>query len=71
MLKQNNGMKEIFSNNFFVTTLKSYHLLRENDPYVGNIKSFSPFRIFMWKSWRESLIYYKYFYHHLLIGMDV
>ena len=34
MLKQNNGMKEIFSNNFFVTTFKSYHLLRENDPYV-------------------------------------
>ena len=37
MLKQNNGMKEIFSNNFFVTTFKSYHLLRENDPYSLNL----------------------------------
>ena len=34
MLKQNKGMKEIFSNNFFVTTFKSYHLLHENDPYT-------------------------------------
>ena len=33
LLKQNNGMKEIFSNNFFLSTFQSYHPLRENAPY--------------------------------------
>ena len=32
LLKQNNGTKEIFSNNFFLSTFESYHPLRENDP---------------------------------------
>ena len=31
LLKQNNGTKEIFSNNFFLSTFESYHPLREND----------------------------------------
>ena len=35
LLKQNNGIKEIFSNNFFLSTFQSYHPLRENVPYVG------------------------------------
>ena len=34
LLKQNNGTKEIFSNNFFLSTFESYHPLRENDPYI-------------------------------------
>ena len=34
LLKQNNGMKEIFSNNFFLSTFQSYHPLRENAPYL-------------------------------------
>ena len=34
LLKQNNGTKEIFSNNFFLSTFESYHPLRENDPYA-------------------------------------
>ena len=34
LLKQNNGMKEIFSNNFFLSTFQSYHPLRENAPVV-------------------------------------
>ena len=34
LLKQNNGTKEIFSNNFFLSTFESYNPLRENDPYV-------------------------------------
>ena len=34
LLKQNNGMKEIFSNNFFLSTFQSYHPLRENAPYT-------------------------------------
>ena len=33
LLKQNNGTKEIFSNNFFLSTFESYHPLHENDPY--------------------------------------
>ena len=33
LLKQNNGMKEIFSNNFFLSTFQSYHPLRENAPF--------------------------------------
>ena len=33
LLKQNNGTKEIFSNNFFLSTFESYHPLRENDLY--------------------------------------
>ena len=32
LLKQNNGMKEIFSNNFFLSTFQSYHPLREIIP---------------------------------------
>ena len=32
LLKQNNGTKEIFSNNFFLSTFESYYPLRENDP---------------------------------------
>ena len=32
LLKQNNGTKEIFSNNFFLSTFESYHPLHENDP---------------------------------------
>ena len=32
LLKQNNDTKEIFSNNFFLSTFQSYHPLRENDP---------------------------------------
>ena len=32
LLKQNNDTKEIFSNNFFLSTFQSYHLFRENDP---------------------------------------
>ena len=39
LLKQNNGTKEIFSNNFFLSTFESYHPLRENDPYAHNITS--------------------------------
>ena len=35
LLKQNNGTKEIFSNNFFLSTFESYHPLRENDPLVN------------------------------------
>ena len=34
LLKQNNGMKEIFSNNFFLSTFQSYHPLRENTPTI-------------------------------------
>ena len=34
LLKQNNGTKEIFSNNFFLSTFESYHPLRENDSHV-------------------------------------
>ena len=34
LLKQNNGTKEIFSNNFFLSTFESYHPLHENDPYI-------------------------------------
>ena len=34
LLKQNNDTKEIFSKNFFLSTFQSYHLLRENDPYI-------------------------------------
>ena len=37
LLKQNNGTKEIFSNNFFLSTFESYHPLRENDPYLKGI----------------------------------
>ena len=33
LLKQNNDTKEIFSNNFFLSTFQSYHPLRENAPY--------------------------------------
>ena len=34
LLKQNNGMKEIFSSKFFLRTFQSYHPLRENAPYM-------------------------------------
>ena len=34
LLKQNNDTKEIFSNNFFLSTFQSYHPLRENAPYI-------------------------------------
>ena len=37
LLKQNNGTKEIFSNNFFLSTFESYHPLRENDPNQDEI----------------------------------
>ena len=37
LLKQNNGTKEIFSNNFFLSTFESYHPLCENDPYLNKI----------------------------------
>ena len=37
LLKQNNGMKEIFSNNFFLSTFQSYHPLRENAPYLFSV----------------------------------
>ena len=37
LLKQNNGTKEIFSNNFFLSTFESYHPLRENDPYLDQL----------------------------------
>ena len=36
LLKQNNGMKEIFSNNFFLSTFQSYHPLRENAPFISS-----------------------------------
>ena len=36
LLKQNNGTKEIFSNNFFLSTFESYHPLREKDPDPGS-----------------------------------
>ena len=43
LLKQNNGMKEIFSNNFFLSTFQSYHPLRENAPYINyRAQFFSP-----------------------------
>ena len=35
LLKQNNDTKEIFSNNFFLSTFQSYHPLRENAPYTN------------------------------------
>ena len=34
LLKQNNGTKKIFSNNFFLSTFQSYDPLRENAPYT-------------------------------------
>ena len=39
LLKQNNGMKEIFSNNFFLSTFQSYHPLRENAPIDRRLMS--------------------------------
>ena len=36
MLKQNNGTKEIFSKNFFLSTFESYHPLHENDTNPGS-----------------------------------
>ena len=42
LLKQNNGMKEIFSNNFFLSTFQSYHPLRENAPTTQHITDSLP-----------------------------
>ena len=51
LLKQNNGMKEIFSNNFFLSTFQSYHPLRENAPVTLMLWTTDPQFFFKAKSW--------------------